>query len=246
MAPRPLNYPYRDCCWCLTAVSYSVKPTVLNSAHILFSSCAPKASPHIWSQASHYVRPQHDQKALKCLVFFRPQTMMNVTRALATLCVGHCTVCIPALHVVWCELPSPLPASLQNLHTNEHLNGLYDIIDLQLEIFLSWSLCTGWTKCAKWGTAHTHTHTHRGGEKWLLFCILMRVISCLFAMADKGTYLCPGPRCLTGGKCPLQRPALIVSEHVVRPIIIIIMGNYARFKKTTWLTLRVAYYDNSM
>lgn len=70
-----------------------------------------------------------------------------------------------------------------------------------------------------------HAHTHRRREKWLLFCILMRVISCLLAMADKGTYLCPGPRCLTGGKCPLQRPALIVSEHVVRPIIIIIMGN---------------------
>lgn len=131
--------------------------------------------------------------------------------------------------VQWVFLPSMLsdassPLFTQqppNLHTNEHLNGFYDIIDLQLEIFLSWSLCTGWTKCTKWGG----THTHWGREKWLLFCILMRVISCRLAMADKGTYLCPGPRCLTGGKCPLQRPVLIVSEHVVRLIIIIIMGN---------------------
>lgn len=145
-----------------------------------------------------------------------------------------------------CLMPAPLSSRWQhpNLHTNEHLNGLYDIIDLQLEIFLSWSLCIGWLKCAKWRT--THTHTQRKRKKMLLFCILMRVISCLLAMADRGTYLCPGPRCLTGGKCPLQRPVLIVSEHVVRPIIIIIMRNYARFKKTTWLTLRVAYYDNSV
>ncbi len=30
-----------------------------------------------------------------------------------------------------------------NLHTNEVLNGLNDIIDWQLEIFQSWSLCSG-------------------------------------------------------------------------------------------------------
>lgn len=144
---------------------------------------------------------------------------------------------------VCCVTPRSSPRQLLNLHTNEHLNELYDIIDLQLEIFLSWSLCIGQIKRANWRTAHTRRD---GGKKWLLFCILMRVISCLLAMADKGTYLCLGPHCLTGGKCPLQRPALIVSEHVVRLIIIIIKGNYTRFRKTTWLPSRVAYYDNSV
>lgn len=143
--------------------------------------------------------------------------------------VGHRSVeyfCPPC-----CRMP--VPSSIfshqrPNLHTNEHLNGLDDIIDLQLEIFLSRSLCLRRIKCAKRRTNRARTHTlmqEDEGEKWLLFCILMRVISCVLAMADKGTYLCPGPLCPTGGKCPLQRPALIVSEHVVRPIIIIIMGN---------------------
>lgn len=155
----------------------------------------------------------------------------------------------PSLHVPLfsdcCLMPALIASQhrLQNLHTNEHLNGLYDIIDLQLEIFLSWSLCIQRIKCVQWQTTHTHVE---GKKKWLLFCILMRVISCLLAMADKGTYLCPGPRCLTRRKRPLQWPALIVSEHVVRPIIIIIKGNYSLFKKTTWLALKVAYYDNSV
>lgn len=48
----------------------------------------------------------------------------------------------------------PVPSSIfshqrPNLHTNEHLNGLDDIIDLQLEIFLSRSLRLGRIKCAK-------------------------------------------------------------------------------------------------
>lgn len=144
---------------------------------------------------------------------------------------------------VCCVMPRSSTQQLPNLHTNEHLNELYDIIDLQLEIFLSWSLCIGRIKRANWRTAHTRRD---GEKKWLLLCILMRVISCLLAMADKGTYLCLGPRSLTGGECPLQRPALIVSEHVVRLIIIIIKGNYTRFRKTSWPTWRVAYYDNSV
>lgn len=147
---------------------------------------------------------------------------------------------------VCCVTLRSSPWQLLNLHTNEHLNELYDIIDLQLEIFLSWSLCIRRIKRANWRTTHTHTWSD-GGKKWLLFCILMRVISCLLAMADKGTYLCLGPRCLTGGKCPLQRPTLIVSEHVVRLIIIIIIkGNYTCSRKTTWLAWRAAFYDNSV
>lgn len=70
-------------------------------------------------------------------------------RVLATL------VCGSPLSEYFCssvlsDASSPLLSQqLLNLHTNEHLNGLYDIIDLQLEIFLRWSLCTGRTKCAK-------------------------------------------------------------------------------------------------
>ena len=77
------------------------------------------------------------------------------------LCVWVTVQCV-FLPSMLSDASSPLPSqqASKNLHTNEHLNGLYDIIDLQLEIFLSWSLCTGWTKYAKWGTAHTHTHTH--------------------------------------------------------------------------------------
>lgn len=160
----------------------------------------------------------------KCSVFVvcAPKIMMNhfiMEDCGRSVCGSLCTehFCRPCCLDASAHLLSQQPS---NLHTNEHLNGLNDIIDSQLEIFLSWSLCTGRTTCTKWEATHTHTQ-----KKWLLFCILMRVISCRLAMADKGTYLCPGPQCLTGGKCPLQRPALIVSEHVVRLIIIIIMGN---------------------
>lgn len=133
--------------------------------------------------------------------------------------------------VHWVFLPSTLPDASSpllaqqppHLHTNEHLNGLNDIIDSQLEIFLSWSLCTGRPRVHKM-SKDTHTLIE-GEKKRLLFCILMRVISCRLAMADMGTYLCRGLRCLTGGKCPIQRLVLIVPEHVVRLIIIIIMGN---------------------
>lgn len=140
-------------------------------------------------------------------------------QSLKALCRGKCSVFLPSM-----LYDASVPLLTSHLHTNEHLNGLNDIIDLQLEIFLSWSLWTGQNKHAKCGRTHTYSHTH-SREIWLLFCILMRIISCRLAMADKGTYLCPGPQWLTWGKCPLQRPALIVSEHVVRLIIIIIMGN---------------------
>lgn len=72
----------------------------------------------------------------------------------------------------------PVPSSIfshqhPNLHTNEHLNGLDDIIDLQLEIFLSRSLCLGRIKCAKWRTNRARTHTlmqeDQGGKNGCYF-----------------------------------------------------------------------------
>lgn len=138
-----------------------------------------------------------------------------------SLCVGHCSVSISALRVVWCQLPSPLPAASTFAYKWTSKRALWHNW-LAIRNFLELVTLHWMERVHK---MRNHTHTHRRREKWLLFCILMRVISCRLAMADKGTYLCPGPRCLTGGKCPLQRPALIVSEHVVRPIIIIIMGN---------------------
>ena len=111
--------------------------------------------------------PQHDQRAFKCSVFFRPQIMMNhVTQALAALCVGHCTVCVPALHVVWCQLPSPLPASLQKFAYKWTSKRALWHNWLAIRNFLELVTLYWLDQVCKMGNrTHTHTHTHTEGEK---------------------------------------------------------------------------------
>jgi hypothetical protein len=84
-----------------------------------------------------------------------------------------------------------------HLHTNEVLNGLNDIIDLQLEIFSSWSLCSGQSKCKMRGKA--------------LFSILMKLISCHFTGLTRGLIYAMALQ------LHLKREfsAVIVFEHVV-------------------------------
>lgn len=51
-------------------------------------------------------------KGLQMFSICTPKVLMNhVMWALAARCVSHRSVSIPALHVVWCQLPSPLPAA---------------------------------------------------------------------------------------------------------------------------------------
>lgn len=110
--------------------------------------------------------------------------MMNhVAQAPDTLCVGQRSVSISALHVVWCQLPSRLPVASKFAYKWTSKRALWHNW-LAIRNFLELvTLCRMDQVCTMRNHTHTHTYTR---EKWLLFCILMRVISCLLAMADKG------------------------------------------------------------